>query len=448
MGIKDIFGKAKIAAKKLVPKYNTTWSGLGTGDYNPDTVGLDTYMDMIQQDAQIRAGTDFLKILTIGSGYTLTVDEDVDEEVAKFVQGCFDDFGYQEQDFADALDEILTAYWAGYSVSEMIPYYDTKVNKIRIYRFSTADPRTFANGLITTSGGELIAVKQTQPLSGRYGVDDEKKTEYTSSELKVFDKYKKMYFDSPAGNAGVPAGSIPVNDVIYFSVNQTFGNAYGESFLRPCYKNWFSKDNLIRFWNIALERYGVPFTVGKSPNPDDKDQILSVINSIQPMTGVYLSDQAEIEVHETKKSAQDFMSAIAYHDQQILLRLLIPSLTLQQEKVGSYSLGEVHFTVFLMRLARLRNDVEKLMQRKVVKKLVEWNFGDVPLPKFTFNEIKHQDTSKIADIIEKMINSQVVGPDEEWIRDKLNFPQIYGGKVVKKKEDDKGDRKGDGTDDK
>lgn len=63
---------------------------------------------------------------------------------------------------------------------------------------------------------------------------------------------------------GYEERELPLNKVILYTHNGKFGNPYGTSRLKRCYKNWKIKDVILKAWALTCERYGSPYTIAKT----------------------------------------------------------------------------------------------------------------------------------------------------------------------------------------
>ncbi len=207
--------------------------------YNPDDLvtkkgGLDIYEKMGYDD-QVKAVLTMKKQAILSSGYKI---EPAGEEKQYKEQADFITWNFEEGikgNFTDGLYEILSALDYGFSVTEKlycnIPKGDY-ADKIGLYQLKTRPPQSFMFPL--DEKGNLKYIRQN--------------TDHGSVNL-------------------------PPQKFILYSYNSTYGNPYGNSDLRAAYRSWWSKNVIIKFWNIYLERFGMPTAVGKFPKNATDTQI-------------------------------------------------------------------------------------------------------------------------------------------------------------------------------
>src|SRR5205823_10977497 len=53
--------------------------------------------------------------------------------------------------------------------------------------------------------------------------------------------------------------SVPRGKCLLYIYNGKDELPYGDSDLRAVYKHWYSKSQIMEFWNLRLQRFGIPF---------------------------------------------------------------------------------------------------------------------------------------------------------------------------------------------
>jgi hypothetical protein len=360
----------------------------------PDPVGIPTYKRMYREDAQVKAGLLALRLPILAKGYVVKdpivtdgwdYKDSKTEEQVKFLNYVFKNMKHS---FDETLDQMLSAVPFGFSVTE--PVYE----KIKEGKFK-----------------------------GKIGLKKAKVLNPTTVKFKMNDYGDIIEVVQEIGDKKI---KIPIEKIIHFTHDAEFGNPYGSSALHAVHKHWYIKDQMYKFANMAYERNGSPLLVGTVKNKNEVGKMRRILDSILSRTGVAISGTDDIKVLDTTKT-MDFVNYVNHHNTMILRGLMIPSLMLGNEGSGSgsYALGQSHFDLFLFRLQSIQRDLEKVINEKIIKRLIDINFGKQDVyPELQFKPLMDKDRDQLSDIFFKLVNAQIIEPTEEWIRDQMGFPQM------------------------
>jgi len=380
MGLFDIFSKKAPATTQYSDAAVKQVSGLlrevGTTrvtdleksilqGYNPDLFvqrkGFRTIDDMLLDD-HVFAVLDMKKYFILGTGYQFILPEENSgdaklKEILEFVKENFGDkyVGLFQSD----LYQLLTAHEYGFSTAEKL--------------YQEADGKYW-----------LSRLKALPPHSIEFWTDDFGRLKYIGQR------------QSPSSTAPTVPGNpsfinLPVAKMLVYTHNNRFDNPYGLSDLQRCYKAWFIKDKVLRWWGIYLQRFASPFPLAKVPdsfNETQSAEILTLLNSIQQAVSLVVPKSAEVELVQTNGSAGgEYDLALDRLNQMVARALLVPDLLGFGSKIdgGSFALGEKHFEMFLNILNFERTSLETIINGQAVKQLVDINFGEQEVyPKFKF----------------------------------------------------------------
>ncbi len=368
--------------------------------YNPDdlvrkfggnSAGLRKYEAMRRDDA-VKAALYTKKAALLASGWRIdpATDDDQGKEIADFITNNL--IQYYEGNFESGLWEVLSAMDFGYSVTEKI--YDIYDGKVYLKELKTRPPHTFEFHL--------------DPHGN-----------FLQNGFKQWTEQGSL----------IP---LPLENFIIFTHNKEFSNLYGESDLRAAYRSWWSKDNLIKFWNIYLERFGNPLMIakyGKTTNSTERANLQDMLDNLQAKTSFVMPNDVELDIKESmRNSGGDYDKAIEMHNTSITRSILMPNLLgFGQTGGGSYALGKTQFDVLLWILEKVRRELENVINEHIIRPLVEMNFGDQEAyPLFKFNPIYEEDKNTKADLIIKAIQSGAIQTDletENHIRTLLGMPE-------------------------
>lgn len=371
------------------------WDGLGDTTYNPSDISISTYKKMCN-DAEVKAGLTLIRMAALSRDYDIIWEDrakdakEPDDEVIKFLEYCFENVDGRME---GALSNVLSAIPYGFSVTERVMEVIEDgmwSGKICLKRLKGLDPETI--------------------------------------EFRV-DKYGNMEGVYQSTNDQDNKVKLNVKNLIVYSNEPEFGNLYGTSRLRSVYKNWFIKDVLTKFWNIALERFGVPILVGTVPTPGDFSKMQGILDNLKFKSSITKNPGWEVEALETgigRSSGGDFSDAILYHNEQILKGLLIPTVLLSNPKAGSFALAKTQFDLFKIMLKQLERDVEKIVEDQLIKPLVRLNYdaSASEFPQFRFKPMTQQDLLDLSKAFALIVKNGIALPEEGSIRDMMGLPPL------------------------
>lgn len=365
--------------------------------YSPDDLlsqkGFAIY-DEMQRDSQVRSCLNTKKFAVLSKGWDVqpASDELVDMEIARFVKFCLEDMRGSVQ---DVLFKVLDALGKGFSICEIV------------YKIIESGPYA---GMIG-----LDSVKSKDPAGFGFDVDE-------------FLNVRSLTMTVPGVKTDLPADKF-----IIYTYMPGYELPHGQSDLRAAYKHWWSKEIITKFWNMYLEKFGMPTAKGgyrRGMAKQQQDELLRVLDKIQQETAIIVPEDVTIELLEAQRGGEaGYLDAIEFHNKQIAKAILGQTLTSDEgSRVGSLALGQVHLDVLSFYLEKLKRDLEEtVMREQLIRRLVDFNFGPVGrtangYPRFTLSEIEARDLEKLGSLIAKLIDGKVISPDEPWIREHLGIP--------------------------
>jgi SPP1 gp7 family putative phage head morphogenesis protein len=360
--------------------------------YNPDDIyqkkgNYSIYEDMMYDD-QVSICSNLKKDLILGSGWSLVADEDDQHDMCKELQESIEDSS--DTTFTDKLREILDAYEKGFSLTEKV--------------FQIMD-----NGWLA-----LKDLFTRHPNSWLIYQDD--KGNITKFEQKT------------------AVGDLSINpkSLIHYINNAKYQNPYGTSDLRAAYNAWFTKRQVIRWYAMFLEANAKPIPVGRydvnSP-PGTADELLEILKGFQAKTAITIPRDIEVDFLEAKSNGEAYHKALNIFNMFIGRSMFIPDLlgmSGSETAGGSLALGKEQMNIFFMHINRRRATLEKLVQRHIIKPLVVYNYGNVPIPKFKFNPLNDSEAVELAKVWLDLVKAKVAKVTEEEVnhfRKLVKFPE-------------------------
>lgn len=369
--------------------------------YNPDDLlgrkSYDVYKKMMRDD-QVKSVMRFKQYAVISRGWYFNVEASTDEKKQVQSRDMADFFGFVIRNikgsFLTQMIGVLSALENGFSVTEKV-YAPVKFNQkvmwgIKDLKLRPAD--TFNGGFITDSHGNVLEVKQWQ---------------------------------------GAESTTLPIDKIIHFVHQPDIDAQYGESDLRACYRNYWSKDIAIKFHNVWLERLAGGFIYAKQKGQLDNTQktnLQNVLKNITSRMGAIIPDSLVELASFDPLNTDAYEKAIAMHDKGISKSILVPNLLglSEQGSTGSYSQSKIQMEVFFWILDAIATQLAEILNEQVFRQLALWNYGTEDFPWFTFEPISDVKKAEIAKIWNELVKGGAVtksDTDETYIRNLVGFPE-------------------------
>ena len=145
----------------------------------------------------------------------------------------------------------------------------------------------------------------------------------------------------------------------------------------------------------------------------------------------------EIDTIETKRSHSGLgIDVMEYHGDQISRGLgLGPMMNARSERGAS--LGKEQFRAFAFMLDAVGRDMEEVVSRQIIRRLVEFNWETCLYPVFCMPSMS-RDRGAMSTTIKTLVESGVVDPTEPWIREWIDIPNQIScdGEGSEAREDD------------
>lgn len=355
------------------------WANLASGDYNPEEISYDEYKKMLNYDAQVIAGFDIIQMGVLMKPWKIMHP---DTEIVNTLTAALRRMKYPT--IREAMKEMMKAIPYGFTTTELV--FDD-------YQKYWMPRRT--NG------------------------------------LKTFDPEYIRFFTDPYGNLeeiqewlGGERIPLPLDRTLVWSHDREWGNWYGKGLLRGCYKNWFIKDAMLKFANIAYERFGSPIMLGTATSVGAMTLIGEAIEHLFARSQAVIrktdkDDPTNIEVLESKRATMPFEQYIKYHDEMIFRRMLIGEPIFSGG--GSTYSSKVPLDLLMMRFADFRLELTNVMD-VMLQVITDLNWSVDVYPKLQFEPLTTLDQEAVIQKIFNSIDRRVIYIDEPWIREDLQLP--------------------------
>jgi len=195
-------------------------------------------------------------------------------------------------------------------------------------------------------------------------------------------------------------------------------NPYGVGLGAYCYWPCFFKRNDIKFWLIALQKFGSPTPIGKFPpnaSQKDKEKLLEALMALQSSTAMAVPESMLIELLQSNSRVGGNYEAL-HSVMDASIAKVILSQTMTTDNGSSMSQASVHMEV---REEVTATDADLLMgsfNAGPVKWLSEWNFPNAQPPRVIRQVEPPQDVGALAARDQKLF-AMGWQPSEQRIRE-------------------------------
>ncbi len=281
-------------------------------------------------------------------------------------------------DFDTAFREMAHAVWYGYAVAEII--WQPTPGRVEIAAIRTRAPERFRFG----TDGNLRLVSRAHPRG-----------------------------------AAVPAAKFWLARM----PAEHGGQAHGPGAARLCFWPVWLKRNGIRYWAVALEKFGSPTPIGKHRPKAPQGEIDLLLETLQRLTqggGIAIPEGQEIAFLEaTRRSGGDHVQFCKYMDALIVEAVLLQTATTE---MGPWKgTAEVQKLVRDERVATLSRMICSSLERTVARWLTDWNYPGAAYPKVVREIAPPEDLNARAQRDEIVARMSSRRPTLRYIED------TYGG---------------------
>lgn len=228
--------------------------------------------------------------------------------------------------------------------------------------------------------------------------------------------------------------TIPVEDLLIFTMDMEGANFEGVSWLRSCYGNFFRKNLYQKLNAIGIEKFAVPTPIVTfPPGVQNEEQFDAIMEALE----VYTSGQAnymtkpegyEITFEKSVYDPEMVDGSIDKEDARMSKAFLANFLELGMSGSGAYALSNDLSDFFLAGLSHIADEVVGVLNRDLIPCLIKYNRG----PRAKYPRLKHTGISdkagkELSEIVKNYVDAQVIVPDdalEASIRKRHDLPKV------------------------
>lgn len=428
---------------------------------NPSSVSVETYKRMVDTDDTVGSGVDFL-VTALAS--RLGRYQHKSPEITEWVNKALDNV---DGGFFNVIKELLSATWTGFSVAEKI-WSNTDMGfvpkKIVTLPPSTMLFETDRTGEITDDGILQYQRNYNPAFSGGanylFGFAAVTGVPQDHQRPDPFAKLGDFPFPLRTANTFAYLSiRIPKLKCIHyaFDAQGKFGNPYGRSLLRRCYKYYVMKDAFLWMLSVALDRKGTPLTViFADPNTtliDDQKFTAGVsakgrdigiradvaaqrlFKNIHNDSSIILPGKKgqvyDLDFVPQASNATDFIAASDFCNKGTMRALLLPSLIFTGgDGSGNFNLGQEHAKTFDKICDGINFGVSDALVHQLIREMLAYNFPESAWKKdglggFAKKELTQDEIGKEMDVVEKAVNIGAIDMNDlndlNKIRDNLGY---------------------------
>lgn len=273
-------------------------------------------------------------------------------------------------------------------------------------------------------------VSEGQALPGKLDFIEQKRFLFTDA-TGILRHYPLLLSDEDLMGAEIPAWK-----VLFHRYGGKSGHPTRSGIYRVCAWMYLFKNYAIKDWVAFAEVYGMPLRLGKyasGASKDDKDALVSAIQSLGSDAAGIISKDTEIEFVETVKgkATGDLFQALAdFANKECSKAILGQTLSAEVGDKGSYAAAKVHDGVRVDLLKADSRAVSGSVRHQLIRPIVGFNFGwDTPVPFYEAEWKEPEDLEHLSTVYKNLVEmGQPVGV--EHVSDRFGVPMPKKGETV------------------
>lgn len=226
---------------------------------------------------------------------------------------------------------------------------------------------------------------------------------------------------------------IPADFLLLFSLNKEGSNYEGISAIRPCYGNWFRKNNYLKLNAIGIEKFAIPTPIVEIPNGKESgtqfDSLVEVLENYLTHENNYMTipEGWKVTLNNSVYDPEKVEISIDNEDKRMVKSFMANFLELGMNGFGSQSLSFDLSDFFLGAIDHLASNICEVINQQLIPRIIQMNYGEREgYPKLKHSGITDKVGKELAEIFELLIRNKVVTPDdvlEQHARKRFGLPE-------------------------
>jgi Protein of unknown function (DUF935) len=233
------------------------------------------------------------------------------------------------------------------------------------------------------------------------------------------------------------ANMLPRDKFAIFSNWPHDSDPRGTSLLRPAYRPWWDKQQMVPEYLRYLTQFASASIIATAPEgaqtpaalpatPDDMplsvaQQIAKALSDFRNGTFVVLPYGSTAKPIEVSGEGVPFIHAFDRFDNQISTAILHQTLATQEAKHDTRAAAQVHQDILALLVRMTKRAVARMLKQDVFYPLVKYNFGEAAAEQLTPNtnlsEVEAEDVSPRMTAVANLVNAGIIMPSQ--------LPDIY-----------------------
>ena len=224
--------------------------------------------------------------------------------------------------------------------------------------------------------------------------------------------------------------AVPQHKFQVFTWGDEYGTPYGDGLGSKTYFPVWFKREMVKFWMIFSDKYGMPTSLAQYPSNTPIaviDRIEEVVKAIHSETAALLPNDVTVTMLESSRTdaANVYEGAATYMDHLLTKLVQGQTLTTEQGSPGSMALGRVHMDV-RQEITKADSDAlaEALNGRGgIIRTLIDFNYPNVTTyPSYWVSFEQEEDLNSRSERDERLVKSGVRIP-ARYFYEQYNLPR-------------------------
>ena len=212
---------------------------------------------------------------------------------------------------------------------------------------------------------------------------------------------------------------IPNQKILHFVHGYEWTSIFGRSLFLQAYYHFEKKHKLYYISHMASQIRALRLRVLQSPESASEEDIKKVMDAVSKLgfnTTINLPDGFELELPDLGAGTDtELLSLIQHHDVQMSKSVLSQVIDIGVEgRTGSFNLSDTHLDIFIMNLELISRRIADVINRDLIPRLIDWNFGTGLYPRIEFTPFDSTNRKFLTDLFTRIAGARVINVSPEF----------------------------------